>query len=59
MRRFSYVEPTIVTVTEEDIIRDYYPYWEMKMKHVGKEDLISKENCIEDWKTVNWAKEIE
>ena len=30
-----------------------------KMKELGREHLISKENCIEDWVTVHWAYEVQ
>ena len=49
----------IVTVSEEDIKRDYWPYWYEKMcKEFGQEDVDSKytfEDCLDDWITVNWA----
>lgn len=63
-RRWAYHEPTfgnedIIQVwTEAEIMRDYYPWWCKEMDKAGKNGLISKENCIEDWITVNWAYEI-
>lgn len=45
-------------VSEKEIEESYFPYWKSKMLKVGKEDLISFENCLEDWIIVNWAKEI-
>jgi hypothetical protein len=42
-------------VSEEDIIRDYFPYWSDKMKKAGKEDKINHENCINDWVITHWA----
>ena len=50
-------EPTLVTVTEGEIRRLYYPYWKKQMRKVGKQDQISFENCIEDWIVVHWAEE--
>lgn len=41
--------------SEEDILRDYYPYWQEEMREVGKTDQITPEACIEDWIVVNWA----
>lgn len=64
MRKFSYLEqgelePYEVEVKEEDILENYFPYWSWRMKEAGKEDLINKENCLEDWLVVNWwAREI-
>lgn len=65
MRTFQYyeyseaekIEPT--TVTEEEIIRDWYPEWCDKMRKVGREHLISKEECILDWCAIHWAWEVE
>lgn len=66
MRRFKYLDPPtprypdgeVRVFKEEDIRMLYYPYWSEKMKKAGKEDLISFENCLEDWMVVNWAEEI-
>lgn len=67
MRYFSYNEPVdenyninqIITVSEEDVRRDYYPYWYDKMcKKFGKEVVdrdYSFEDCLDDWIVVNWA----
>ena len=43
--------------TEDDIIAEYWEFWVSQLKRVGREDLISRENCIEDWIAVNWALE--
>ena len=45
----------VETFTEDQIIQSYYKYWALRMVEAGKED-ITKENCIEDWKVVHWAK---
>lgn len=42
-------------ITEEEILRTYYPYWQEQMRKVGKEALISPEACIEDFIVVHWA----
>lgn len=66
MRYYSYNEyktdPSdshVVTVSEEDIRRDYYPYWYKKMCYkFGKEhvdNIYSFEDCLCDWVVVNWA----
>jgi hypothetical protein len=46
-------------VSEDDIKRDYYPYWYEKMclkygkKHV--DDIYTFEHCLDDWCVVHWA----
>jgi hypothetical protein len=66
MRYYSYNEyvddpniNSVVTVSEEDVRRDYYPYWYDKMcKKFGKEVVdrdYSFEDCLDDWIVVNWA----
>jgi hypothetical protein len=37
------------TISEKEIIRDYYPQWEQDMRALGREDEISHENCIQEW----------
>lgn len=53
----------VVTVSEEDIRRDYYPYWYKRMcDKYGKEYVDNKysfEDCIDDWVVVNWAWPVE
>jgi len=69
MRYYSYNEyvedpdaNSVVTVSEEDIRRDYWPFWYGKMcKKYGKEHVdanYSFEECLEDWIVVNWAWEV-
>lgn len=69
MRYFSYNEYTedpnenpVKTVSEEDIRRDYYPYWYERMcKKYGEEYVdayFSFPDCLEDWIVVNWAWEV-
>jgi hypothetical protein len=49
--------------TEQEILEEYYPYWEQRMIEVyGEEKFKSdytKEDCIMDWVVVNWAWEKE
>lgn len=45
-------------LTEHDIIRIYYKHWCARMVKVGRDYLISKENCISDFCTIHWAYEI-
>ena len=67
MRYYSYneyktdpsIDPYIETVSEEDVRRDYYPYWYGKMSAKYGKDHVDKnysfEDCLTDWITVNWA----
>lgn len=48
-------------VSEEEIISGgYFDYWKSKMesKFGVDSELITKENCIEDWVVIHWAQEI-
>lgn len=67
MKTYSFVEPlhghsftTLeVVMTEDDIIDHYYDHWSERLKDIGKEDQINRENCIEDFIIGNWAIEWE
>lgn len=52
-------DPEYVTMSEDEIRKEYYPYWYRKMcEKFGKEHVdktYSFENCLEDWITVHWA----
>ena len=41
--------------SEEQILASYMPYWTSRMIEVGKQDLISRERCLDDWIVVHWA----
>ena len=70
MRYFSYNEYDpdhpdggyVVTVSEEDIRRDYYEYWYERMcGKFGKEHVdatYSSDDCIQDWIVIHWAWEV-
>jgi hypothetical protein len=69
MRYYSYNEYSenpnanpLVTVSEEDIRRDYWPFWYYKMcKKYGQEIVdrdYSFENCLSDWMVIHWAWEV-
>jgi len=49
----------VITMIEDDIRRNYYPYWYDRMcKKFGKEEVDDKysfEDCLTDWLVVNWA----
>lgn len=49
----------VVTKSEDDIRREYWPYWYDRMcKKFGKEHVDAKfsfPDCLDDWIVVNWA----
>jgi len=49
----------VVTKSEAEILREYWPYWYDRMcKKFGQEEVdakFSKQDCIDDWIIVNWA----
>ena len=68
MRYFSYNElgdndeNLVVTISEEDIRKTYYPYWYGRMcKKFGKEHVDENycfPDCLDDWIVVYWACEV-
>ena len=63
MRYYCYCEPTsetdstpvVYTFSEEDILNTYWDWWFCRMVLLGRDHLISRENCLEDWVTGNMA----
>jgi hypothetical protein len=47
------------TWSEDQIIDSYFRYWATKMIECGRGDQVSREACIEDWKVVHWAGEVD
>lgn len=47
------------TVTEQEIIDQYFEYWSGRMEQAGKIDMISHARCIEDFCVVHWATEVQ
>ena len=49
----------VVTLSEDEILENYYPYWSERMiKKFGQEEFdktYCKLDCIDDWVVVNWA----
>ena len=47
------------TLSEAEILKQYYPYWSSKMiKKYGQEAFDknwSEKDCIDDWTVVHWA----
>ena len=64
MRRFRYTEPgeesthRTVTLTEEEILREYRPYWVQQMIDKGLGYMVDEESCLDDWITSHWAWEL-
>ena len=69
IRYFRYLEQDestgadlIITVSEEDIRRDYYPYWLGKMHNKFGEEYVALnytfEDALDDWIVGNWAVEV-
>ena len=52
----------VVTVSEEDIRKVYWPYWYGRMiDRFGKahvDNNYSFNDCLDDWIVVNWAWEV-
>jgi hypothetical protein len=71
MRYYSYndyetdpsVDSYVAIKSEEDIRKEYYPYWYERMCHKFGKEHVDKNytfnDCIQDWIIVNWAWEIE
>jgi hypothetical protein len=47
----------VIEKTEQQILDEYWGLWNVRMvaKFGESHELITKENCIEDWVVVNWA----
>jgi hypothetical protein len=45
-------------ITEEEIKELYFPYYKSNMNKIGKGNEATFENCLEDFKVINWAYEI-
>jgi hypothetical protein len=67
MRYYRYIIPADdafgqsveVTLSEEEIIKEYWDDWCMRMIKRGENIAkLSKDRCIVDWCAVNWAWEI-
>lgn len=68
MRYYSYNEYTdndeneIITLSEEDIRKNYWPYWYDKMCGKFGKEIVDRdfcfEDCLYDWVIVNWAWEV-
>jgi hypothetical protein len=68
MRYFTFVQPQgeasapeYVTMSEDEIRKEYYPYWYGKMCEKYEQSYVDEhycfEDCLEDWKIIHWARE--
>jgi len=52
----------VEALSEEDIRRDYFPFWYEKMCAKFGKEYVDKnytfEDCLGDWKVVHWAIEV-
>ncbi len=57
---FNQEQPALIILTEEEILagQNYWDYWTTRMNKIGKTHLINKDNCLLDWCTTNWAREV-
>ena len=47
--------PEVVTLSESEILIQYWNHWCSRMIAANKQHLISKECCIDDWVICNMA----
>jgi len=66
VRYWTYVEPgeggkpNYVTVSEEEIRRDYWPVWVRLMEDAGGwSPYLCIEDCIDDWSAIHGAWRVE
>ncbi len=49
----------VVTLSEEDIRKNYYPYWYKRMCEKYEQSYVDQnysfEDCLSDWIVGNWA----
>ena len=53
----AFVGDGVLEKTEQQILDEYWDHWNVRMisKYEEGHELITKENCIEDWVTINGA----
>jgi hypothetical protein len=42
-------------MSEDQILAEYFEWWSVGMRRIGKAEQINHRNCIEDWAVVHWA----
>ena len=49
----------VITLSEKEIIEQYYPYWFGRMSEKYTPEFVTKNfcelDCIDDWVAINWA----
>lgn len=66
MRKYRYItldenddiSPLTITLTEKEILDDYYLKWAQRMHDRNLDELINEENCIKDYVKMHWAWEV-
>lgn len=61
MRYYSYIESedevniTKIVYSEREVLEEFWQTWATEMKGNGYAELISYQNCIDDWCAIHWA----
>jgi len=60
MKTYCYMEydlEDVLEITEDQILSEYWDWWSSKMidKYGEGHELITEQNCIEDWCTIHFA----
>jgi len=59
---FDGTDNIVCTMSEEEIRKEYYPYWLDRMNKKFGEQFVRKmycfEDCLDDWIVINWAWEV-
>jgi hypothetical protein len=67
MRYYSYDEyvengDTTITVSEDEIRKEFFPYWYKKMCIKYEQAYVDEhycfEDCLEDWMIIHYAREV-
>lgn len=46
----------VVTMSEEEILNEYWDYWCKRMTEIGKDpEVMTFQDCIDDWVVGRWA----
>lgn len=50
---------TSIIISEDGIVEFYWEYWSTQMLKVHKAPMITRQNCIDDFVVVHWARKVE
>lgn len=51
-------EPVTITLSEKEILEDYWDRWCEHMRLAGMDlSIYTRQDCIDDWVTIHWARE--